>query len=360
MGVTPVGFQVRRDDLATTRVVPSDLRAPVAGEVLVEIERFGFSANNVTYGLLGSQLRYWDLFPAQDGWGRIPVWGYLRVVASEAPGIEVGRRGYGLCPMSTHVLLRPDRVRPGGFVDQSGSRSQLSAIYNAYSWLDMDPAHQSELEDQLLVLRPVFWLSFLVDDYLVEQDLLRPGGVLLTSASSRAAIGIAHLLSQRGVHTVGLTSPGHRAFVEGLKVYNEVHSYEEHESRGPASTVLVDVAGNPALRDRIGRRYGEALTHTVIAGFTHRDASNVDGPRTADRTVSLTVPMRLVERARQIGWPQLNRGYAAQLARFTAFAHDWLRVDHGRGADRVEEVYRRVLNNTAASSDAHVLSLASG
>lgn len=78
--------------------------------MVFEVERFGLSANNITYARLGGRLGYWDLFPAAPGWGRIPVWGYLRVRSSAVAGIEAGRRAFGLCPMATHVVLRPGRV----------------------------------------------------------------------------------------------------------------------------------------------------------------------------------------------------------------------------------------------------------
>lgn len=159
-------------------------------------------ANNLTYALLGDRLSYWTLFPTGGGWGRIPAWGYLRVAASRVPGIEVGRTAYGMCPMSTHVRLTPQRLTSAGFVDAADHRSRMPGVYNAYGWLDADPAHEPRIADHLLTLRPVFWLSFLVEDHLAGQGMLESGRILLlTSASSRASIGIAHLLSSRGVRT---------------------------------------------------------------------------------------------------------------------------------------------------------------
>src|SRR2546425_7186578 len=83
-------FELHRDDLSATRVLESDPPRPNAGEVAFAVERFGFSANNITYALLGERLRYWTLFPASAGWRRIPVWGYLRVIESRVAGIEEG------------------------------------------------------------------------------------------------------------------------------------------------------------------------------------------------------------------------------------------------------------------------------
>jgi Protein of unknown function (DUF2855) len=345
-------FEVRRSDLSTTRVIAARPPRPPAGTVLFEVERFGFSANNITYALLGERRHYWALFPAGDGWGRIPVWAYLRAVAGQVPGIEPGRRAYGLCPMSTHLLVVPERVSGTGFVDAAPHRSRLSPVYNAYAWLDADPAYDPCLEDELLVLRPVFWLSFLVDDHLAAAGLL-DRQILLTSASSKAAIGIAHLLSRRGVPTVGLTSARHRDVVDRLGCYRQVRAYEEVGSLPAAPAALVDVAGDQALRQRIARHYGSALAHTVTAGFTHREAGSAGSD-----TTFLFVPDRIVECARETGWPDLGGRYAHALRDFAASATRWLRVGRARGPAGVEGAYRRVLTDRATPAEAHVLALA--
>jgi hypothetical protein len=227
-------------------------RPPGDGEVLFAVERFGLSANNVTYAALGDALGYWDLFPAGPGWGRVPVWGYLRVRSSRVPGIEAGRLAFGLCPMATAVTLRPVRAGQATFTEGSAHRSGLAGAYNVYSWAD---AGAPDADDAALVLRPVFWLSFTLDDYLSRQA----GGerpVIVTSASSKAAIGLAYLLGRRGVPVTGITSTRHHPFVAGLGLYDQVVRYDRAEDLAATGAVLVDIAGNEALRDRIGQRGG--------------------------------------------------------------------------------------------------------
>jgi len=334
-------FEVGRGDLSRTRVTGAGPLEPGQGEVLFEIERFGFSANNITYALLGEQARYWDLFPAEPGWGRIPVWGYLRVTASGVPGVEPGRRALGLVPMATRVKLRAGRVRPGTFTEQSSHRAGLSSVYNVYAWAD-GPA-----DDALLVLRPVFWLSFMLDDYLTGRP---PDWVIVTSASSKAAIGLGWLLRRRGIRVTGLTSPGH-AELAG-RFYDEVLTYDAVSGLDGAGAVLVDIAGNGPVRDRVRARLGPRLAQTVVAGSTHQ----ADGVHAG----MFSAPERITERAGELGWPELERRFSTALAGFAGSSATWLKIEYARGLDGAARVYERVLGGVVAPDRAHVVEPASG
>jgi hypothetical protein len=338
-------FEVGRADLSVTRVTEAELGPPGPGEALFEVERFGFSANNVTYALLGEALRYWDLFPAEPGWGRIPVWGYLRVVASAIPGLAAGRRAFGLCPMASHVLLRPQRAGRATFTEGSPHRAGLSSVYNVYAWApDGVPA-----DDVLMVLRPVFWLSFTLDDHLAQRP--QPGQpVIVTSASSKAALGLAHLLTGRGVPVTGLTSARHVPFVTRLEAYDQVLGYDQVGSltAGPAS--LVDIAGDAALRDAIEPHLG-LRGEVVVAGGTHGEAE----PLAAG---AFSAPQRIQDRAREWGWPVLEQRYQAALQGFAAAAAAWLDIRRHHGLDGAARVYREVLTDASPPAAAHVVELA--
>jgi Protein of unknown function (DUF2855) len=344
-------FEIDRGNLGVTRLRAADSRPPRDGEVLFEVEQFGLSANNVTYAVLGDALRYWDMFPAEPGWGRIPAWGYLRVSASRVPGIEAGRRAFGLCPMATEVILRPARAGRATFAEGSAHRAGLASAYNVYSWAEGAP---SVADDLLVVLRPVFWLSFTLDDYLS-----RPGqaarSVIVTSASSKAAIGLAHLLARRGVPVLGLTSPRHQAFVTGLGLYDQVIPYDQAEAIPAAGAVLVDIAGNAAVRERIGSRPG-SLARTIVAGLAHPAADGAGGPRSGPPPVTFFVPDVIRVLAREWGWPVLEQRFQSALAGFAREAASWLTVVRHPGLDAVEGVYRSLLSNTASSpAEAHLI-----
>ena len=83
-------FLVKRDDLRECRVAESEPPAVEPGQALLRVDSFGLTANNVTYAVMGEAMSYWDFFPAEDGWGRVPMWGFAEVERSEAEGVEAG------------------------------------------------------------------------------------------------------------------------------------------------------------------------------------------------------------------------------------------------------------------------------
>lgn len=116
---------VARDDLSRTALSERTLPAIGEGEALLRVDRVGLTANNVTYAVLGESFRYWDFFPAEPGWGHVPLWGFAEVVESSVDGVAVGGRVYGYLPPASHLLVRPSRADARGFRDGSEQRAAL-------------------------------------------------------------------------------------------------------------------------------------------------------------------------------------------------------------------------------------------
>ena len=71
-----LNFLVNKNDLRDMRWQQLPLPDRLgADEVLLEVSAFALTANNITYAVVGEQMAYWQFFPAEEGWGRIPVWG---------------------------------------------------------------------------------------------------------------------------------------------------------------------------------------------------------------------------------------------------------------------------------------------
>jgi hypothetical protein len=69
-------FIVARRDLQQCKFIETrlpDANALPDDTLLVKIDRFALTANNITYAQLGDLLKYWQLFPAPDDFGNIPV-----------------------------------------------------------------------------------------------------------------------------------------------------------------------------------------------------------------------------------------------------------------------------------------------
>src|SRR5262245_24819840 len=234
--VPSADFLVRRADLRETtleRGPRSDALPLAEGELLLRVDRFALTANNITYAVFGDAMAYWSFFPSRDGWGRVPVWGFADVERSAHPGLEPGERIYGYLPMSTHLRVRPDRLTPRGFVDGAAHRAKLPPVYNEYTRLAADPGDLAEAEDAQMLFRPLFATSFLIDDFLAESGFFGAREILVSSASSKTSLALAFLLARnrRGsVRVVGLTSARNRSFVERTGCYDEVVPYERIEA----------------------------------------------------------------------------------------------------------------------------------
>ena len=117
---------VRRDDLALAELRDAPVTRAGEGEAVLRVDRVGLTANNVTYALFGDAMRYWDFFPADPRLGPRPALGLRRGRRVAAPRGSPRAPGCSAtCPPSSHLLVRPGRVRGGSFVDTSAHRAAL-------------------------------------------------------------------------------------------------------------------------------------------------------------------------------------------------------------------------------------------
>ena len=279
-------FIVARDDLQQCKVVETplpDASALPDDGLLVKVTRFAFTANNITYAVLGDRLKYWQLFPAPEGFGNIPMWGFGEVIASKHAAVATGETLFGYFPMATHLVIEAADVSKRGLRDGAAHRQGVAPVYNVYTRVNGDPAFAGKQGDYQALLRPLFMLSFLVDDFLAANEFFGAKAVMLSSASSKTAYGLAYLLHARGngIKVIGLTSAGNTAFVTSLGCYDEVVTYDSLTSLPTNSPVAyVDMAGNGPLRATLHRHFGEQMKYSGIIGLTHRKPTS-DAPAQA-------------------------------------------------------------------------------
>lgn len=360
MSPTPhaLDFQVACDDLRNARVAEVDMPEPQQGEALLRIERYAFTANNITYAVFGEAMQYWKFFPAPEGWGRIPVWGFAQVMESKHAQISVGERIYGYLPMSTHLVVRPERVSTAAFMDGAAHRRPLPAAYQQYSRVTHDSDFTAENEDLHALLRPLFFTSFLIDDFLAENDLFGARAVVLSSASSKTALGTAFLLKHHGrCEVIGLTSPGNAAFCNSLGCYDRVLHYDQIKSL-PSDTpvVFVDMAGNGALLHDIHHHFRDTLKYSCMVGGTHWEQRQTQHALPGAKPEFFFAPAQIKKRIQDWG-PELGVRFAAAWRPFLLFVAPWLRVVRGQGETALQSTYLETLEGRTPPDLGHILSL---
>jgi Protein of unknown function (DUF2855) len=355
-----VDFLIARDDLHRCRFSDAPPPEPAPGQALLAVASFGLTANNVTYAKFGDAMSYWEFFPAEEGWGRLPVWGFADVSASRVEALEEGTRVFGYLPASTELLVTPVRTDGHGFIDASPHRVQLPGAYNRYVRTDADPIYEAEHEDQQMLLRPLFFTSFLIDDFLEDSGFFGSSTVVLSSASSKTASGLAFLLSRReGVDVIGLTSKASAEFTRGLGVYDHVITYDELESLPAGRAVYVDMAGDAELRDSVHSHFGAELAHSAVVGATHHDRMGaVPDALPGPRPTFFFAPDRVTKRTVDWGRDGLERRLADAWRPYVGWTAGWLGVIHERGAEPLERTYLDLLDGRIDPAQAHVLTLA--
>jgi NADPH:quinone reductase-like Zn-dependent oxidoreductase len=355
-------FLVKHEDLRECRLVESVPPELEPGQALLRVETFGLTANNVTYAVFGESMSYWDFFPTEDGWGRVPMWGFAEVERSEVEDVEPGTRVYGYLPPSSHLVVTPVSTGTAGFVDGSPHRAALPSAYHRYLATAADPFYRADTEEIQMLLRPLFFTSFLIDDQLDDEGLATRGPVLISSASSKTAIAAAFLLARReGVELVGLTSSRNREFVEGLGIYDRTVAYDAIGSLERGPTTFVDIAGDAEVRLAVHSHYGDQLVHSMAVGVTHWEefgpgAGELPGPR----PTFFFAPTRVVKRSEDWGRDGLQTRVADVWHPFCEWTGGWLETIRGQGFEAVRDAYLDVIEGRVEPKHAHVLTLAQG
>jgi len=359
-----VQLDVDRSDLHRVRAVARPPVPLLPGQARLRIDAFGLSANNITYAAYGDLMRYWDCFPGveEDGvsWGRVPVWGFADVVESATPGVAEGARVYGYFPLADELVVEPGRIDDSGFSDTTRARESIPSVYARYVLTTEDRAYAPGREDQQMLLWPLFVTSFVVDDFLGDHDLYGAGTVVVSSASSKTAIGAAFLLAERdGLGVVGLTSAGNVDFVRSLGCYGQVLTYDQVDELTDTPTAYVDVAGRRDVTRAVHAHLGGALRYSMVVGDTHRgDATRPEGGLPGPAPEFLFAPVQIAKRRTDWGRDGFEEAVGAAWGRFVPWTDGWLTIRRAAGPEAVEQVYRDVLDGRVDPAVGDICTLA--
>jgi hypothetical protein len=360
LALSNVDFLVDKSAWHRTRFVENPTSADLAaGQVLFRIDRFAFTANNISYAGAGDLLKYWNFFPTEQGWGRLPTMGFADVIASTYEGVAVGSRCFGFYPMSKYLLIEPSSASPTSIVDGVPHRADLAAVYNQYQPIETDPTYSAQYEDELMLIRGLFLTAFLADDFLADTNHCGATSVLISSASSKTAIALASRVSERGrAKAIGLTSAKNLAFVESTEFYDRVLTYDALGSLPTDEpSVFVDMAGNTEVSREIHESLGSSLKYSMRIGATHWDAGGEDGNLPGPNRKFFFAPSQIQKRVTEWGPGEFQDRLGTSLRSFVESTRKWLRVERAYGRDAVERVYQATLQGSARPDRGNVLSL---
>lgn len=344
---------VDREDFRKTKIV--ELAKPTLsdGEVLVSIDKFGLTANNVSYAVSGKAIGYWGYYPAEDNWGKVPVWAMADIIESECEGIESGERIWGFFPMSSHVVLKPGQIKKQTFADMAEHRQNLPLFYNQYQRTEAEPEYLKTLEDERCLLFPLFATSFILNDFLEDNDFFDAEQILIGSVSSKTGFGLASFLTQNEKfegQVVGLTSTGNVDFVKALKCCEKIVVYgDEAQIDTSKSSAFVDMSGNGELVKTLHEHLQNNMVQSIGVGATHWNEKRARGDMPGAKPAFFFAPAQMDKRDKEWGEGMLFLKAFAAGAQLAASIKDIMNVELIEGPQDVEQIWKDMLDNKVSA-----------
>ena len=346
-------FQVKRDMFFNGRLAETPLEELKIGdgEVLVKVDKFAFTANNITYAVAGDQIGYWNFFPPvgknTEGWGVIPVWGFADVVESNVEGVPVGDRFYGYFPPARQMKMTPIKVSDRQLIDGAAHRQKLPRGYNVYSRVNAEKGYSSKMDNARALLSPLFLTSFCLWDSLVDNDWYGAKQVLVLSASSKTSIGLGYALEadKNCPNVIGVTSKRNVEMVEGLKIYDQTISYDDILNIDASiPTVIVDMSGNAKLLVALHQHLGDNMKFTSNVGLTHWSNAKPQKGIIAERSQFFFAPSHIQKRIKEWGMAGFNEKTTAFMMETMMKASQWLTFRKIDGLEGMAAVHQDVCN----------------
>ena len=333
-------FHISRRDIRTAQFVDVTSAPLASGAARLRLELFALTSNNVTYAAMGEgMLGYWDFFPAPEGLGKVPVWGFATVTESNAPDIAVGARYYGYYPLAETLDVIP-RKTATGFIDTASHRAAKAVLYNVYTDITADPAYDSAYEAEQTLFRPLYATGWWAADFIKQGEAK---SVILSSASSKTALATAHQLRKLGgAEIIGLTSPGNEAYVRESGLYDRVALYDGAASlKVQAPATYVDFLGRAELNAIVHATLGDALTRSIIIGVTDWASERGGAPLPGPKPEFFFVPTYAAERLKAD--PQLGAAMIQDLRGFYPASHAFVSAQHLKTDAEIEGGWRRLV-----------------
>ena len=354
-------FEVQKDQWTNTRIKTEKFDGNLdQDQVLLKVDRFALTSNNISYCLAGDTLGYWKFFPTTDGFGRVPAMGYSDVVASKHPDIKTGDRYWGFYPMSNYLIVQAGKVSKSGFSDISSHRAGLAPIYAQFNKTSANPFYNEEREDHDLLLRGLFLTSWLVEDFMFDNDFFGANSYVITCASSKTSIALAHVVKERDLQkTIGMTSKGNVEFCESLGCYDQIITYDEAQTLDASNPIIiVDMAGNFSAMQALHEHFQGNVKYSCKVGATHLADLMGDMNTLPGATPTFFfAPTQSEKRNQEWGSGEVAKRIGLSLQSFQKYSDQWMNITRGHGVETIEDTFTKVVQGKAAPTEGLILSV---
>ena len=351
-------LNINQSDITVTEVVEQVSVPLEPGQVRVALKRCALTANNITYAATGFNIGYWKFFPSgHDGFGLVPVWGTADVVESKSDVLDVGTRLFGFWPLAETCVMTPERDQHGAIVDITAHRKDLPAVYNRYG--EVKPGAEAQ-DDMRALLQPLLATSYLLMDFLVDNDFFKADQLIVGSASSKTGLGLCKFLAEltpKPVKIIGLTSAGNVPFVQGLEACDDVVTYDNIKRIKQVPSVYVDMAGNAAAKQALHTHLVDHLTHSAAVGTSHWDQFQPQIALDGIKPQFFFAPSQIAKRRDEWGPGVIEGKITEGWKRLAAGSESWLTVKTHAGLEQAREVYTSIAAGRASPKDGHVIVL---
>lgn len=357
-------FQTRKDDYTKTRIVDVAPLVPDAGEVVVKITKFAFTANNITYAVAADMIGYWQFFPPHgddvSNWGIIPVWGFAEVTQSEHADVPVGDKLFGYFPPATELKMAPGKVGSDTLMDASAHRAELPPTYNRYRRVYKEEDYDASVDAERMLLWPLYATGFCLADALLDNAWYGAEQIVILSASSKTGIGLGYALkeSEAAPPVIGITSGRNKAFVSDTAVFDEVHTYDALGDLDRSKpTAIVDMSGNSELLGELHEQLGDNMKFTVNVGLTHWDQAAGNDKIIAERSEFFFAPGHIQKRVAEWGAERFEQKSAGFVQSAIQRSSEWLTLTPHQGLAGLSSIYDDVCNGRSAPNEGQIIEL---
>lgn len=255
--------------------------------------------------------------------------------------------------MAKYVNLNA-KIRRDGFSDIGSHRSMHAPVYTTFTRTNLDAYYadsSTDGENRQALLRGLFLTSFLADELLRELSYFGAKNVIIVSASSKTALGIAQRIRSRNleaqdVNLIGLTSSKNTDFVYNTKFYNSVLTYDKVSSKladiCKGDAVVVDMSGNSDILQSIDKVLKRSIKHCMAVGLSHHESYS-------KTPLSLTyegaapkfffAPSEATRRSKAWGSKEYERRTSDALDMYVKSSYDWMKVGTVHGKEEVKNLW---------------------